>query len=334
MTFKSAPTGVKLEEGRAADQAEQPGLVDELRAARRRSPADGARSRGETPGHRDPGPGDACSPLHAQPELAATRPKLDAPPGRGLRRARVGGLPRHDRGGHEGRRGQGEEVAATWPPPSARRPARPTRSSPLSRQYAIKYYTNLKTQYPKWVPDRAPPTPPRAQAAVTRIRLYYLAYEYEQANQLDDARQGVPGAHPELAPVEVHPQRLPRLRRASSSTRRRATRASGRWPSSRTPRSSRLPRCPRTRCGATPPTSSATSTGTRATSCAPSRSSKEDDRVRRAVRCRSPTPSSSRPRPAADMIDVYALAGDPKRAYDFIHPLSGDGGGTEEDVQS
>src|SRR5262249_15665364 len=56
-----------------------------------------------------------------------------------------------------------------------------------SRQAAIKYYTQLKNQYPKWCQHSA--SDPAKSTGCGDEVLYYLAYEYEQANQLDDARK-------------------------------------------------------------------------------------------------------------------------------------------------
>jgi tetratricopeptide (TPR) repeat protein len=56
-----------------------------------------------------------------------------------------------------------------------------------SRQAAIKYYTSLKTSYPKWC-QSANADASKASGCTDEV-LYYLAYEYEQANQLDQARK-------------------------------------------------------------------------------------------------------------------------------------------------
>jgi TolA-binding protein len=57
-----------------------------------------------------------------------------------------------------------------------------------SRQAAIKYYTALKGQYPKWCQNTNASDPTRSTGCTDEV-LYYLAYEYEQANQLDQARK-------------------------------------------------------------------------------------------------------------------------------------------------
>src|SRR5262249_40816932 len=57
-----------------------------------------------------------------------------------------------------------------------------------SRQAAIKYYTQLKAQYPKWCQNTNASDPTKSSGCTDEV-LYYLAYEYEQANQLDQARK-------------------------------------------------------------------------------------------------------------------------------------------------
>jgi TolA-binding protein len=57
-----------------------------------------------------------------------------------------------------------------------------------ARQAAIKYYTNLKTQYRKWCQTANPSDPTKSTGCIDEI-LYYLAYEYEQASDLDNARK-------------------------------------------------------------------------------------------------------------------------------------------------
>jgi hypothetical protein len=52
--------------------------------------------------------------------------------------------------------------------------------------------------------------------------LYYLAYEYEQATDLEERARGLLRAHREAPGLEVHPERVPRLRRALLQRGRRA----------------------------------------------------------------------------------------------------------------
>ncbi|HEX7601554.1 MAG TPA: hypothetical protein VF316_08115, partial [Polyangiaceae bacterium] len=57
-----------------------------------------------------------------------------------------------------------------------------------ARQAAIKYYTNLKDAYPKWCQNNNAADPAKSTGCTDEV-LYYLAYEYEQALQLDKARK-------------------------------------------------------------------------------------------------------------------------------------------------
>jgi tetratricopeptide (TPR) repeat protein len=57
-----------------------------------------------------------------------------------------------------------------------------------ARTAAIKYYTALKDQYPKWCQNTNAQDPTKSTGCVDEV-LYYLAYEYEQGNKLDDARK-------------------------------------------------------------------------------------------------------------------------------------------------
>jgi hypothetical protein len=57
-----------------------------------------------------------------------------------------------------------------------------------SRQAAIKYYTALKTAYPKWCQNNNPQDPTKSTGCTDEV-LYYLAYEYEQSNNLEQARK-------------------------------------------------------------------------------------------------------------------------------------------------
>ncbi|APR78095.1 TPR domain protein [Minicystis rosea] len=57
-----------------------------------------------------------------------------------------------------------------------------------ARAAAIKYYTALKDQYPKWCQNTNANDPAKSTGCTDEV-LYYLAYEYEQGNKLDDARK-------------------------------------------------------------------------------------------------------------------------------------------------
>ena len=56
----------------------------------------------------------------------------------------------------------------------------------VARKNAIKYYSRLKKYYPKWC--QFPSNPPAERGCMDEV-LYYLAYEYEQAGNLDKARE-------------------------------------------------------------------------------------------------------------------------------------------------
>ncbi len=55
----------------------------------------------------------------------------------------------------------------------------------VARKNAISYYKSLKDQYPKWCQD---PNAAQGQQGCVDEVLYYLAYEYEQAGDLENAR--------------------------------------------------------------------------------------------------------------------------------------------------
>jgi TolA-binding protein len=56
------------------------------------------------------------------------------------------------------------------------------------RTNAIKYYSMLETQYPKWCQQVNKQDPTKSTGCTDEV-LYYLAYEYEQANKLEEARK-------------------------------------------------------------------------------------------------------------------------------------------------
>lgn len=57
-----------------------------------------------------------------------------------------------------------------------------------ARKAAITYYTQIKNQYPKWCQNNNAADPAKSTGCTDEV-LYYLAYEYEQAQKLDDARK-------------------------------------------------------------------------------------------------------------------------------------------------
>ena len=57
-----------------------------------------------------------------------------------------------------------------------------------ARKAAINYYTRLKNEYPKWCQNTNAQDPTKSTGCTDEV-LYYLAYEYEQAADLDNARK-------------------------------------------------------------------------------------------------------------------------------------------------
>jgi TolA-binding protein len=57
-----------------------------------------------------------------------------------------------------------------------------------ARSAAIKHYGSLKNQYSKWCQNNNPSDPAKSTGCTDEV-LYYLAYEYEQASQLGEARK-------------------------------------------------------------------------------------------------------------------------------------------------
>ena len=57
-----------------------------------------------------------------------------------------------------------------------------------ARQAAIKYYAKLKDEHPKCCESTSSADPVKSTGCVDEV-LYHLAYEHEQANQLDQARK-------------------------------------------------------------------------------------------------------------------------------------------------
>ena len=147
------------------------------------------------------------------PKNAPDRPKLDAPPRRGLRRARGRRLPRQDRERHQGRRGEAEEPARPCRR-SRPRPAKADKILAAARKAAIEYYTLLKTAYPKWCQNNERRRPDaRARAARTRSSTTSPTSTSRRTSSTRRARSTSSSSR-SCAAVEVHPQRVPRVRRA------------------------------------------------------------------------------------------------------------------------
>ena len=209
VTFKSAPTGVNLKKGEQQLKPTNPSasMNAAQRDERRQRMAQKSRQLlvTEIQGLESSLPVDA--------QVLAGPSQADAAPRRGLRRARVGGLPRQDRGRHEGRRGQGQEPRASRRLQGRGGQGGSASSMPRARPPSSTTPT-LKGQYPKWCLNSAA-DPAKSTGCGDEV-LYYLAYEYEQAGpaSLDDARKVYLELIQNWPSSPVHPQRVPRLRRA------------------------------------------------------------------------------------------------------------------------
>ena len=185
----------------------------------------------------------------------------------------------------------------------------------------------LKDQYPKWCQTTTPPIRPRARAAATRCSTTSPT-STSRRSDLDNARK----VYLELIQSWPQSKYIPNAYLAFGELFfNEAQGDPSKWDARGAvvhTRSSSTRR-PTTRSGATRTTSSATSTGTRATSPARSPSSRRRSSTACSTR-RSPTPQQLAVSARRDIIPIYALAGDPKRAYDFFQPLSGDSSGSTE----
>ena len=311
--FHSAPPPQDLKKRDQQTKPNNPAERQMNAAARQRKNRLQARVRA-TARHRDPGPREPLR-VHAQERRpigrssAAVSPKATSSSSRPRsatrpkRRSRPTKPKKNERAGRRARLRR-------------RRPARPSRSwSPRARRRSSTT-RSIKNEYPNY-------------AQIDEV-LYYLAYEYEQAQRLRQRAQGLLRAHPEGAAVEVHPQRVPRLRRAllQRSAGRSVEVGSRRAGATRKSSSTRRRR---TRSTATPATSSATSTGTRASSARRSNEFKKTIEYGDAVRDAARTPRSSRRRGAPrHHPGLRARRRVPTRAYNFFKPLSGDAGGENE----
>ena len=199
-----------------------------------------------------------------------------------------------------------------------------------SRQAAIKHYTNLKSQYPKYCQTSAA-DPAKSTGCGDEV-LYYLAFEHEQANQLDDARK----VYLELIQSWPASKYIPNAYLAFGELFFNDAQGDPSTWDLAEPSYTEVIKYP-------PPDNKVYgyahyklgyvfwNKGDFARAL-----SEFKNTIEYGVQY-STLPNAEQLATSArrDMIPVYALAGDPKRAYDFIKPLSGDGGGsTEEDVQA
>jgi len=197
-----------------------------------------------------------------------------------------------------------------------------------ARQAAIKYYTNLKTQYPKWCLNAAADAA-KSSGCGDEV-LYYLAYEYEQAGpaSLDDARK----VYLELIQSWPQSKYIPNAYLAFGELFfNEAQGDPAKWALAEQSYSEVI-KYP-------PPDNKVWGYAhyklgyvywnkgdfVRALS-------ELKKTIEYGVQYASlPNAAQLATSARRDMIPIYALAGDPKRAYDFIHPLSGDSsGGTEQ----
>ena len=107
-------------------------------------------------------------------EEVAGSAAADAAPGGGYVELETAALPRQDRERIKARGRQEEEPAGAGQAPAQTR-RRPTQIVKAARKKAIEYYTQMKNEYPNY-------------SKLDEV-LYYLAYEYEQASDLKNARK-------------------------------------------------------------------------------------------------------------------------------------------------
>ncbi len=195
-----------------------------------------------------------------------------------------------------------------------------------ARKAAIAHYTNLKNQYPKWCQNNNAADPTKSSGCTDEV-LYYLAYEYEQANDLDNARK----VYLELIQSWPQSKFIPNAYLAFGELFfNEAQGDPSKWA---------LAEQSYTEVIKYPPPDNKVF-GYAHYKLAYVAWNKGDF-VRAASEFKktieygvqyASLPNAEQLAVSArhDLIPVYALAGDPKRAYDFLHPLSGDGGGSTE----
>ena len=183
------------EEARPADEAERPDASRTLRATSARAASRPASARSSSPRSQRP-----REPLRDDAEERARPRAARASPRRGLRRARERAAFRDKtRGGDQARRPQEDEPAGRRPAADAGEPGRQRHEGARARRRSTT--------------TRSSSTTTRHYGQLDEV-LYYLAYEYEQANDLKNARSRLLRPHQEDARLEVHPERVPRVRRA------------------------------------------------------------------------------------------------------------------------
>ena len=186
-----------------------------------------------------------------------------------------------------------------------------------ARKKAIDYYTLIKNSYPTY-------------SQMDEV-LYYLAYEYEQGQDLDNARK----VYYELIQKAPQSKYIPNAYLAFGElffNEAQGDPRSGTWPRARTKRSSSIRRRT-TRSSATRTTSSPTFYWNKG------EFPRALDEFKKTIDygdSYAAIPNAAQLAKAArrDLIPVYALSGRPEAAYNFFQNLSGDEAGeTAEDVQ-
>lgn len=195
-----------------------------------------------------------------------------------------------------------------------------------SRQAAIKYYTLLKGQYPKWCQNTNAQNPEQSTGCTDEV-LYYLAYEYEQASQLDQARkiyleliQGwpkskyIPNAYLAFGELffneaQGDPSKWALAEQSYSEVIK--------YP----PPDNKVWGYAHYKLGYV-----AWNKGDFVRSMSEFKKTIEYGTQYAQIPNAEQLAISAR----RDIIPVYALSGDPKKSYDFLHPLSGDAGGSND----
>lgn len=193
-----------------------------------------------------------------------------------------------------------------------------------ARKNAIDYYKRLKDQYPKWCQD---PNAPNGQKGCIDEVLYYLAYEYEQAGDLDNART----AYLELTENWKQSRFVPNAFLAFGELYfQEAQGDPGKWPFAQNfykevlkydPPENKLWGYAAYKLGYV-----FWNRGDYATAIQQFKSVIEfADKYPQLPNAKGLATSARR-----DVIPVYALKGDPGKAYEFFRPLSGDSGVNSE----
>jgi tetratricopeptide (TPR) repeat protein len=190
-----------------------------------------------------------------------------------------------------------------------------------ARKEAIKYYSVLKDQYPKWCQNAGATA--AASSGCTDEVLYYLAYEYEQASNLDQARK----VYLELIQSWPQSKFIPNAYLAFGELFfNEAQGDPSKWALAEQSYSEVI-KYP-------PPDNKVWGYAHYKLAYVQwnkgdfARAMTEFKKTIEYGNQYAQLPNAAQLATSArrDIIPIYALAGDPKRAYDFFKPLSGDGG--------